>query len=46
MSVAFSRPFFGREEEEAAAAAIRIGWVVGGPKLVEFEQRAAQLAEC
>lgn len=46
MSVAFSRPFFGREEEEAAAAVIRSGWVVGGPKLAEFEQRVARLADC
>lgn len=46
MSVAFSRPFFGREEEEAAAAAIRSGWVVGGPKLGEFEQRIARLVGC
>jgi perosamine synthetase len=46
MSVAFSRPFFGREEEEAAAAVIRSGWVVGGPKLADFEQRFAQLTEC
>jgi perosamine synthetase len=41
--VAFSKPFFGREEEEAAAAAIRSGWVVGGPKLAEFEKRFAAL---
>jgi perosamine synthetase len=44
MSVAFSRPFFGREEEEAVAAVIRSGWVVGGPKLAEFEQRFAHIA--
>jgi perosamine synthetase len=43
--VAFSRPLFGREEEEAAAAAIRSGWVVGGPRLAEFEERFAALSE-
>ena len=39
--VAFSRPLFGEEEESAAAAAIRSGWVVGGPRLAEFEHRFA-----
>jgi perosamine synthetase len=42
-AVAFSKPFFGREEEEAAAAAVHSGWVVGGPKLAEFEKRYAAL---
>jgi perosamine synthetase len=35
--VAFSRPYFAEEEAEAAAAAVRSGWVVGGPRLREFE---------
>ena len=39
--IAFSKPFFGVEEEEAAAAAIRSGWVVGGPRLRELEERFA-----
>jgi perosamine synthetase len=39
--VAFSRPFFGIEEERAAADVIRSGWVVGGPRLAEFEKRFA-----
>jgi perosamine synthetase len=39
--VAFSRPFFGAEEELAAAAVIRSGWVAGGPRLLEFERRFA-----
>jgi perosamine synthetase len=39
--VPFSRPFFGVEEEAAVTAVIRGGWVVGGPKLREFEQRFA-----
>jgi len=43
MAVAFSRPTFGREEEEAAAAVVRSGWVVGGPRLAEFEQRFAAM---
>jgi perosamine synthetase len=46
MSVAFSSPFFGREEEEAAAAVIRSGWVVGGPRLAEFERRFAVVTGC
>jgi perosamine synthetase len=39
--IAFSRPYFGREEAEAAAATVASGWVVGGPKLAEFERRFA-----
>jgi len=39
--IAFSKPFFGPEEEEAAAAAVRSGWVVGGPRLAELERRFA-----
>jgi perosamine synthetase len=41
--VAFSRPCFGIEEEEAAARAIRSRWVVGGPSLAEFEKRFAEV---
>jgi perosamine synthetase len=41
--VTFSRPFFGGEEEAAAAAVIRSGWVVGGPRLAEFERRFANV---
>ncbi len=40
-SIAFSRPSFGEEEASAAAAVIRSGWVVGGPRLAEFEERFA-----
>ena len=40
--IAFSRPTFGPEEEEAVAAVIRSGWVVGGPRLAEFEARFAE----
>jgi perosamine synthetase len=39
--IAFSRPFFGEAEVDAAAAAVRSGWVVGGPRLAEFEARFA-----
>jgi perosamine synthetase len=42
-AIAFSKPFFGQEEEDAAAAVVRSGWVVGGPKLLEFERRFAAL---
>jgi perosamine synthetase len=43
-SIAFSRPFFGPEEEAAASSVVRSGWVVGGPRLAEFEQRFAELS--
>jgi len=39
--ISFSRPYFGQEEAEAAAAAVASGWVVGGPQLAEFEERFA-----
>jgi perosamine synthetase len=39
--IAFSRPYFGPEEVEAAASAVASGWVVGGPRLAEFEERFA-----
>jgi len=41
--IAFSRPFFGVEEEAAAAAAVRSGWVVGGPRLRELEEGFAAI---
>lgn len=40
--IAFARPFFGAAEEKAALAVIHSGWVVGGPKLAEFEKRFAE----
>lgn len=43
--LAFSRPSFGREEEEAVAAVVRSGWVVGGPRLRLFEHRFAALCQ-
>jgi perosamine synthetase len=41
--IAFSRPYFGEAEAEAAASVIRSGWVVGGSRLAEFERRFAAL---
>src|SRR4051812_36142867 len=41
--VAFAKPFFGEEEAQAAAETVRSGWVVGGPKLAEFERRFAAI---
>lgn len=40
--IQFSRPFFGEEEARAAADVIRSGWVVGGPRLAEFETEFAR----
>jgi len=34
-------PVLGREEEEAAAAAVRSGWVSQGPRVAEFERLVA-----
>jgi perosamine synthetase len=42
-AISFSRPCFGEAEAEAAAAVVRGGWVVGGPRLAEFERRFAGL---
>jgi perosamine synthetase len=41
--IAFSRPYFGEAEAEAAASVTRSGWIVGGPRLGEFERRFAAL---
>jgi perosamine synthetase len=41
MKIPFARPFFGPEEEEAAVAAIRSGWVSQGPRVAEFERAVA-----
>jgi perosamine synthetase len=41
--LAFSRPYFGAEEEQAVLEVLRSGWVVGGPRLAEFERRFAAL---
>jgi perosamine synthetase len=44
-NIAFSKPCFGLEEQAAAAAAIASGWVVGGPRLAEFEAAIAKLCQ-
>ncbi|MDX2257494.1 MAG: DegT/DnrJ/EryC1/StrS family aminotransferase [Hyphomicrobiaceae bacterium] len=43
--IAFARPCFGVEEQEAAARAIASGWVVGGPRLEELERQFATTCE-
>lgn len=42
-SIAFSRPYMGEEEALAAADAVRSGWIVGGPRLADFERRFAHV---
>jgi dTDP-4-amino-4,6-dideoxygalactose transaminase len=42
-TIAFARPYFGDEEAAAAAETVRSTWVVGGPRLAEFERRFAEL---
>jgi perosamine synthetase len=42
-SIAFSRPYLGEEEVQAAAAVLRNGWIVGGARLAAFERRFAEL---
>jgi len=39
--IAVMRPMLGEEEAEAAAEAIRSGWVAQGPRVAEFERRFA-----
>jgi perosamine synthetase len=38
------RPFMGEEEAEAAAAAVRSGWVAQGPRVKAFEEAFSALA--
>ena len=39
-----AKPWIGAEEAEAAAAAVRSGWVAQGPRVAEFEASfAAQM---
>jgi dTDP-4-amino-4,6-dideoxygalactose transaminase len=38
------RPWLGEEEAEAAAEAVRSGWVAQGPRVAEFEQAFATFA--
>lgn len=39
--IPITRPLMGPEEEEAAAVAIRSGWITQGPKVAEFERAVA-----
>jgi perosamine synthetase len=39
--VSFAKPDCGDKEAEAAADVVRSGWIVGGPRLREFEQSLA-----
>ena len=43
--IAFSRPYLGEEEVQAAAAVLRNGWIVGGARLAAFERRFAELCD-
>jgi perosamine synthetase len=36
--IPIAKPYFTEDEERAAAAVIRSGWVVQGPRVMEFEQ--------
>lgn len=38
-----AKPYFDQAEENAAAVAIRSGWVVQGPRVMEFEKMVADL---
>ena len=40
--IPISKPFIGNEEAEAAGNVIRSGWVIQGPKVLEFEQAFSQ----
>lgn len=42
-AIQFARPSLGEAEAAAAADAVRSGWVVGGPRLLDFERRFAAL---
>ena len=39
------RPYLGREEAEAAMAAIESGWVAQGPRVADFERAFAELVQ-
>ncbi len=43
--IAFAKPCFGIEEQQAAAQTVASGWVVGGPRLKELEQLFAEHCE-
>ena len=37
-----AKPYFTEDEERAAAAVMRSGWVVQGPRVMEFERAVAR----
>lgn len=41
--IPITKPYYTEEEERAAALAIRSGWVVQGPRVLEFEKMVADL---
>src|SRR5262249_59077723 len=43
--LSFQPPAVGEEEVEAAAEAIRSGWLTSGPRVAELERRAAELLD-
>lgn len=38
-----AKPYFTEDEERAAVQVLRSGWVVQGPRVIEFEKRVAEL---
>lgn len=42
MKVPITRPYFGKEEQEAVARVLESGWVVQGPAVAEFERMVAE----
>lgn len=44
LMIPITKPFFDENEERAAAEAIRSGWVVQGPRTLEFERMVAERA--
>ncbi|HJZ73771.1 MAG TPA: DegT/DnrJ/EryC1/StrS aminotransferase family protein [Vicinamibacterales bacterium] len=45
MTVPLTKPDFGVAEEQAVAEVLRLGWVVQGPKVAQFEAAIAAYAE-
>ncbi len=42
--IQFARPYCFAEEAQAAASVVESGWLAGGPRLKEFEERVAEIA--
>lgn len=45
MKIPITKPWFGKEEEQAVAEVLRSGWVVQGPQVAEFERLFAEYAK-